>query len=264
MVDTTSSNLDAPQRWRALRHLEAWLETPMMILAVVWLALVIVELVWGASQLFETFGTAIWIVFLAEFALRFVLAPEKHAFLARNWVTALALIAPALRIFRGLRFLRFARAGRSLSLVKIIGTANRAMNTLRRSLRRRGLGYVVALTLTVCVLGAAGMYAFESEEHVSGGFKSYGEALWWTAMLLTTMGSESWPRTIEGRALCFLLAVYAFVIFGYITASLATYFLGADASSKEHAQVKAIAALRDEIARLRSDVTGGRPGTTAE
>jgi voltage-gated potassium channel len=256
MTDLTSSNPDAPQRWRALRQLEAWLDAPMMVLGLAWLALVIAELVWGTSRLFETFGTAIWIVFLVEFAIRFFLAPEKRAFLARNWLTVLALLAPALRLVKGLRFLRFARASRSLSLVKIIGTANRAMNTLRRRLRRRGLGYVVAFTLTVCVLGAAGMYAFESAADVSGGFKSYGEALWWTAMLLTTMGSEFWPRTIEGRVLCFLLSVYAFMIFGYITAILATYFLGADGSSKEHAQLQALSALREEIARLRNDVTG--------
>ena len=254
MARLASSNLDATQRWRALRQLEAWLDTPMMVLGVVWLALVIAELVWGASLLFETFGTAIWIIFLVEFAIRIFLAPDKRTFLTHNWLTAISLIAPALRLLKGLRFLRLANTARGLSLMKIIGTANRAMNNLRRSLRRRGLGYVVAVTLTVCALGAAGMYAFESDFDGGIGFRSYGEALWWTAMLLTTMGSEFWPHTLEGRVLCFLLSVYAYVIFGYITAMLATYFLDADGSSKDHAQLQAITALRDEIVRLRHEV----------
>jgi voltage-gated potassium channel len=254
MARLSSSKLDATQRWRTLRQLEAWLDTPMMVLGVVWLALVIAELVWGASLLFETFGTAIWIIFLVEFAIRIFLAPDKRTFLARNWLTAISLIAPALRLLKGLRFLRLANAAKGLSLMKIIGTANRSMNSLRRSLRRRGLGYVVAVTLSVCALGAAGMFAFESDVDGGIGFRTYGEALWWTAMLLTTMGSEFWPHTLEGRALCFLLSVYAYVIFGYITAMLATYFLDADGLSKDHPQMQAIMALRDEITSLRQAI----------
>ena len=35
---------------------------------------------------------------------------------------------------------------------------------------------------------------------------------------MTTLGSEYWPKSTEGRLLCFLLAVYAFAVWGYITA----------------------------------------------
>ncbi len=40
-------------------------------------------------------------------------------------------------------------------------------------------------------------------------------------MIMTTMGS--WPQTPEGRVLCLLLAVYAFAVFGYVTAMLAAF-----------------------------------------
>ncbi len=43
------------------------------------------------------------------------------------------------------------------------------------------------------------------------------------------MGSDYWPRTPEGRILCLLLALYAFAVFGYVTATLASYFIGRDA-----------------------------------
>ncbi|MFC0389344.1 potassium channel family protein, partial [Muricoccus vinaceus] len=110
--------------------------------------------------------------------------------------------------------------------------ANRGMNALRAGLRRRGLGYVAALTALVSLLGAAGMYAFERAPEVEGGFSSFGDALWWTAMLMTTMGSDFWPRTAEGRVLCLLLATYAFAVFGYITAAFASFFVGRDAASR--------------------------------
>ena len=71
------------------------------------------------------------------------------------------------------------------------------MRALGASLSRRGFGYVIALTVLVAFTGAAGMYAFENVAPI--GMKSYGEALWWTAMVLTTMGSQYWPQTVEGR-----------------------------------------------------------------
>lgn len=100
------------------------------------------------------------------------------------------------------------------------------------------------------------MYAFESETPDGRGLKDYGTALWWTAMIMTTMGSEYWTETPEGRILCFILALYAFAVFGYVTATLATFFVGRDAENDEAevAGAKSIEALRDEIAALRADI----------
>ena len=255
-VISTPAQPDALERHDQLEQLDAWLRLPMLVLSFVWLALVLVELVWGTSSLLAVFGTAIWIVFLVEFAIRFAVAPEKLAFLKTNWLSILALAAPAFRLLRALRVLRFARGLRGLQLIRILGTANRSMNALRASLQRRGLGYVLALTGFVILLGAGGMLAFEPRAEVEGGFVSYGDALWWTGMLLTSLGSEYWPRTTEGRVLCFLLALYGFAVFGYITASFASFFVGRDAASEDAEVVGAqdIARLRDEIALLRRDL----------
>lgn len=247
---------DEPERLNALEQLDAWLRTPMLVLSFVWLAFVVLELVWGSSRLLEVFGTVIWIVFIIEFLVRLALAPEKLAFLRGNWLSVLALVAPALRLFRLFRVLRFARAARGLRLVRIVGTANRSMNALRASLGRRGLGYVLVLTVFVALLGAGGMLAFEPAADVQGGFTDYGDALWWTGMLLTSLGSDFWPKTVEGRLLCFLLSLYGFAVFGYITASFASFFVGRDAVAPEAevAGAQDIAALRNEIALLRRDL----------
>ena len=70
----------------------------------------------------------------------------------------------------------------------MIGTANRSMNALKATLARRAFGYVIVLTVVVVALGAAGMLSFEPAGEVPGGFTSYGDALWWTAMLVATLG----------------------------------------------------------------------------
>ena len=248
------------ERRRALRHLEAWIDTPMIVLSFVWLGLVIVELMIGGTRLLVGLSTAIWIIFIAEFALRLYLAPDKTQFVGRNWLTVIALIVPALRMFAAFRFVRMVRAARGARLVRVVGTANRGMNALRKSMGRRGLGYVLVLTIGVLSLGAAGMLTLEPAQEVAGGFGSYGDALWWTAMLLTTMGTDFWPRTVEGRILCLLLAVYGFAVWGYITASLATFFVGQEARSErgEVAGSKDLAALAREVALLRRELVDSR------
>jgi voltage-gated potassium channel len=255
--ETAEGEVLIRERDEVLHQLEDWLETPMLVLAFAWLALLIVELIWGESLLFDVLGTIIWIVFILDFAVKFILAPVKSAYLKANWLLVISLLIPALRIFRifrVFRLLRLARAGRGLRLLRVVTSLNRSMRALGASLSRRGFGYVIALTLLVTFAGAAGMYAFEKD--ATGGPKSYGEALWWTAMVMTTMGSQYWPQTIEGRVLCFFLALYAFGVFGYVTAALATFFVGRDAdnSDAEVAGAKQLAALRDEVIAMRAEI----------
>jgi voltage-gated potassium channel len=93
-------------------------------------------------------------------------------------------------------------------------------------------------------------------------------------MLMTTMGSEYWPRTGEGRLLCLLLSLYAFGVFGYVTATIATFFIGRDAESSEAelAGSEQIRQLMEQISDLRDELRAsvGRsphhaetPGSTA-
>ena len=248
-------------RWRLLRDLDAWLNWPMVILSLAWLGIVLWELVAGTSALLETLGTAIWVVFIAEFALRFALAPEKLPFLKANWLTIIALAVPALRLFRAIRVLRAARALRGIRLVRIVGTANRSMNALRVTLARRGFGYVTGLTLLVVTLGGGGMWSFESAREVEGGFVSYWDALWWTGMLVTSIGSEFWPRTTEGRVLTFLLSLYGLAVLGYITATLASFFVGRDANEKSGpvAGARQLEQLSEEVRALRRELARNRP-----
>lgn len=264
MSDGVRHNAEPPtkevlerERYELLQRIQDWLEMPMLILAFAWLALLVMELTWGERFSFAVIGTAIWVVFIFDFALKFILAPRKISYLKNNWLSAISLLIPALRIFRVFRvfrLLRLARVGRGLRLFRVISSLNRGMRALGASLQRRGFGYVAALTILVGFAGAAGMYAFENGN--PDGLNSYGEALWWTAMVLTTMGSGYWPETFEGRVLCVFLALYAFTVFGYVTATLASFFIGRDAESGEAelAGAKEIAALREELTGLRDDI----------
>lgn len=216
------------QRVRLLVQLEQMFERPMIVLSLVWVALVAVELARGLTRPVEIAGLVIWGLFAIDFLLKLAIAPRKWIFLRRNWATALSLLLPAFRLLRIGRALRAARVLRGVRFAKVLGSLNRGMRALRRSMRRHGFGYVVALTLLVMFSAAAGMMAFEREGPNRAVFATYSSSLWWTAMLMTSLGSEYWPKTGGGRALTLVVALYSFAVFGYITATLASFFIDRD------------------------------------
>ena len=262
------------QRWELLHQINALVDKPMIVLSFAWLGLMILDFTAGLSPGLEIASYIIWALFVLHFVLGITIAPSKTRYLRHNWLTALALLLPALRalrVVRLFRLLRAARAVRSVSLLRLLTSLNRGMRAIGTAMGRRGVGYIAALTAIVTLAGAAGMAQFENpaalreagysaSEQAGAGLANYGEALWWTAMMMTTMGSEYWPRTVEGRILSWLLAVYAFAIFGYITAMIASFFVGRDAAAG-HANPNVVgttaaetAALREEVTALRSQV----------
>lgn len=219
------------ERWKLTARLARALETPMLVLSGVWSLLLVIEFTRGLSPWLQMLSDAVWALFVAQFALEFFAAPGKRLYLRKQWVTALSLVLPAFRLLRLVRIARaarLARATRGLRLARLLGTMNRGMRTLAIGFRRRGVGYLLVTSALVAVTGAAGMYQFELNAPGGPGFPDYSTALWWTAMLLTTMGSDYWPRTPEARLLCLGLAVYAFAVFGYVTAAIAAYFVDSD------------------------------------
>lgn len=221
------------ERVRLLVQLERILGRPLLVLSLVWVVIAVIELTHGLSRAGEIISIAIWIVFIADFLLKLVIAPRKLRFLTRNWLAALSLLLPAFRLFRAARAFRLMRAGRGVRLAKLLGSLNRGMRALRRALQRRAAGYVTAATLLVLLVGAAGMMAFEREGPNHEAFASYPASLWWTAMLMTTIASEAWPRTAAGRALTLFLSLYSVAVFGYITATLASFFVERNPGSRD-------------------------------
>lgn len=231
----------------------------MTVLGFVWLVLLVLELTSRLNPFLERVGYLIWGAFVVQFVLELVVAPSKSAYLRGHWLTAVSLLVPALRVVRVLRAVRVlqaARAARGARLVRVVSSLNRGMGALGATMGRRGFAYVVVLTLIVTLAGAAGMYAFEHDLPGGAGLASYGAAVWWTAMIMTTLGSEYWPRTPEGRVLCLILSIYALAVLGYVAATLASFFIGRDAESEqgELAGAKGMEALRREIAALREEV----------
>jgi voltage-gated potassium channel len=216
------------QRIRLVVQLERTAAKPLLLLSLVWVVLAAVELTRGLSRAGEVASAVIWAIFVADFVVKLLIAPRKWRYLRDNWVAAVSLLVPAFRLVRAARVLRLARAARGLRLARLLGSINRGMRALRVALHRRAAGYVAATTLLVLFAGAAGVMAFERDGRNAAAFASYGDALWWTAMLLTTIAPERWPTTAAGRILTLFLSLYAVAVFGYVTAMLASFFVKED------------------------------------
>jgi voltage-gated potassium channel len=252
------------RRWEFLRRVNDVTERPMIALSMVWLLLLILEFTLGLNPFLTRLTLVIWAVFIADFLIEFTIAPRKGTYLKGNWLTLVSLALPALRVVRAARLfwlLRASRAGRPVLLVRLLTSLNRGMRALGATFSRRGIGYLLALTTAVLLAGAAGIGQFERGVRAGGnGLESYGEALWWTAMLMTTIGSDYWPVTAEGRILAWLLSLYGLATFGYLTATIASHFISADSTDTLEQPTRAnsaheeVAALRDEIGLLRAQL----------
>lgn len=223
------------ERWELLNEINSATDKPIFFLAFIWLGIIIIDFTRGLNPLLIWLNYIIWVIFILDFLIELIIAPDKTKFIKSNWITGLSVVLPAFGILRLLRITKLAmlsRFIRSINLLRLLTSIRRGTKATKSFLSRHGFGYIVILTILIIFAGAAGMYYFENPESVnpaghpkSRGLTSYWDALWWTAMIMTTMGSQYWPVTVEGRILCWLLALYAFSFFGYITATIASYFI---------------------------------------
>ncbi len=199
------------------------LEGPGTYLAVVFAVALAAELVLNAqgATVPAALGwllLAIWGFFLVQFVLGIVISPYRLRYLRRNWLTALSLLVPFLRAFR---VLRVVGALRATNAVRAIGGFNRAARTLDSVLAWTRAGYAAALTATAVLLGSAALLMFEVDAPGSR-ITNYGEALWWAAATITTVGAATEPVTLGGRLVALALMLAGLVLLGYVAGVLAT------------------------------------------
>jgi voltage-gated potassium channel len=242
------------QRWSLLRLIERVVNPALTLLGLAWVGVVVATLIWPADAGLQAASVAIWAVFVVDFLVRLTVAPNKITFLRRNLLLVASLVLPAMAMLRVVRVLALIPAWQT-PLLRLIASINRSTNVLAATMQRRGLAYVLLITVLVTLGGAAGMYRFEYR--VTGSeLTSYPASVWWTAMVMTTLGSDYFPHTAPGRLLCFLLAVFAFSVFGYITAAISSYFINRDADDKR-SDIPSAAQLRgliEEVRSLRAEV----------
>lgn len=190
--------------------------TPLMsALGVLFLLVVLSEvLVTPGTRLawaLAVVGWLLWAAFAAEFAVRLYVAPDRTAFLRRNWWQLAFLVLPFLRFLRLFHSLRMLRTGRVLS------SAVRSSRSTRQVLggRLTWLGVVTGITV---MSGSQLLYQL-------GDYERYADALHATALAAIAgeplAHAHGWTAVIELG-----LVVFSVVVFAALAGALGAFFLG--------------------------------------
>jgi voltage-gated potassium channel len=192
-------------------------------------------------------AVAFTVIFVAEFATRFLDAPSRSRYLRQHWLDLVSCI-PLVGGLRSVRLLRLLRLG---ALRRVVVAVDRE--------DRQSLWFLAPLLLVVW-LGAA-IAAWVLEHGVNPALRTFGDALYWAFITSTTVGyGDIAPVTTQGRVLAGLLAFMGIGLLGFASARMTAGFLR---SGRDDAMVREVTLLRAELASLREALHLAHPPVQA-
>lgn len=234
---------DGLDRW------EARAERPLLLLAVAFLVVLILpavsDLPGWAEVVLQVANVAIWAVFVVDYGARLYLAPKRWRFVRRHPLDLLLVLVP---------FLRPLRAARLLRLLRVSVVAGALHGRARRSLHATVATYVAASAGVLLLLSSLAMYDAERDAK-NGTIRTFGDALWWAATTMTTVGyGDRVPVTTRGRLVAVALMIFGIALLGVISATIAAWFvsrLRAVEETEERTEAT-LAQVLDEVRSLRA------------
>lgn len=171
-----------------------------------------------------TVQLVVCVVFLSDFFVRLIVTPNKKRYLKRNFIFFLISI-PVLNIvyytqeqvsselYFLLRLLPLIRGGYGIAIVISFLSRSRITSLF--------LTYVVTIFSFTYF---ASLVFFSLERGVNPDVKSYGDALWWAFMNVTTVGSNIYAVGAVGRVMSVVLAGAGMMMFPIFTGYILSVF----------------------------------------
>lgn len=242
-------------------------QVPMTALAFLMIPVLLIPLVrpvHGALAVsFDAADYVIWALFAADYCVRFTLTPNRPRFVRTHLFDLAVVVLPFLRPLRALRALRGLRALRLLQASRLAAFLGTGFGHARAVIRRRGLHYVVGLVIAIMFVAAGLEVAFEA--HAKGGtIHSYGGALWWAVVTVTSVGyGDQYPVTVAGRAVAVVLMITGIALFGVVAASIASYFVEQDQDRRVESRMDEILTVLNRL-EARLDAAERRSAATPD
>lgn len=191
--------------------------------------------------------------FSLDYVVRVALAaPDRRQYVVRH-LHDLAVIA--LPLLRPLRLLR---------LVTVLGVLQRRAGA---TLRGRVVVYAVGATTLLSVVAALAMLDAERGSPEAN-ITTFGDALWWSAATISTVGyGDRYPTTAGGRGIALALMLAGIALLGLVTATLASWIIeqvSAESSADRAATPAQVEALMEEIRQLREQQATGGPAVDGQ
>lgn len=158
--------------------------------------------------------------FAVDYFVGLFIAEDKKKYFKNNILELLSII-PFSIFFQSLRILMIFRLLRVLVFVKT------ALEHLSKMFKLSGVPFV--LIFSSILISSVSFLVYHLESPTNENFGSYGDALWWAMVTVTTVGyGDIYPITTAGRVLAVILMVTGMGFIAFISATLATYFMRAD------------------------------------
>ena len=87
--------------------------------------------------------------------------------------------------------------------------------------RRLMAAYVITVTMFTYI---SALLFYDAEMGVNSHLSSFGDALWWAAMNMTTVGAEIFPVTVAGKVVSVLLPIVGMMFFPIFTVYISDYY----------------------------------------
>ncbi|MFF0542602.1 potassium channel family protein [Nocardia thailandica] len=234
------------QQWEQVTNV------PLMVLAVLFL----IVYAWrvldtGASPALDRTlvwaDIGIWAVFAVDFVVRLALSGDRWRFLRRHPLDMLVVLVPP---FRPLRLVRAA--------LLLLDTLNRAAGTRARLITFVSAGSVLILLLSSLAFFDAEYGAPDSKIH------SFGDALWWSAVSVTTVGyGDVYPVTTQGRLVSLVLMTLGIGLIGFAIGTTTSWVVD-QLKTTEDSTERTLTDLVDEVRQLRAEIAALRGADEAD
>lgn len=176
------------------------------------------------SELYTWAMLVVCIIFLADFFMLMLASDKPWRFFVRNFAMLLLSI-PYHFIINLLGVELDHLMTMILSGVVMLRAVMALLITLRWLIERRAtrLLWAYISTVVMCTYFASLLF-YEYESPVNSTVKNFGDALWWAAMNLTTVGAEIFPVTAIGKIICVLLPVLGTAMFPVLTVYITSLY----------------------------------------
>ncbi len=148
-----------------------------------------------------------WAIFLADYLISLVLAPDRVHYIKTHVLQAVGVIFPPLRI---------------LLIFHVTLTVARSSRERFGDRVREYLLYVS----TMVILASSAAVTLVERDAPDATIRSFGDSLWWSAETISTVGyGDLYPVTVLGRVIAVILMVNGIMILSVVTATVAQKFV---------------------------------------